>query len=679
MSVVAGTSRYERPGERAGGRGLRAVLLHPAALGVLCGLALAVGLTTWFSQQAHRELAEDAWNRNVIMQLSALADIAAALDEQDVEKAAATLGRMLPDLQSDAGQIKVIRLDGARLLASTDAADTGEAAAPRRLSRNEKWLFDLAQSARAAVETNASEGVFRRRHVEVERLGEVRVRVTLPWFSGERVAGIVLVERDRLLDARGPSVAGAGATVLAGWLLMAGAVALRRRRLGPADPASRNWGLLAIGILLVAVLGGGWGAAQISHARGLQGELTADLAEQFVTLERRVALLAGEYGVVVAPGEENRWDTDLYQRPRGVIAGDGTVREEVLAARSAALAADLRSAVLGNTIAGMLLVAYSALGYATRTRRSLQEHRYAYLYVMPAMLGMLVLVFFPFAYGIALSFTDQTLLNVSEPITAVFNGLANYVSILGNFDVVRSTAQGAVINYQNFYWTLFITICWTVSNVTVGVTLGMILALVLNTKGLRFTNTYRVLLVLPWAIPNYITALIWKGMFHQQFGVINQAVQIFGGSPVAWFDGVFPAFMTGLITNGWLSFPFMMVVILGGLQSISQDMYEAATIDGAGKWQQFWNITLPSLKPTIVPAVIISAVWTFNMFNVIYLVSGGEPAGANEILITRAYKIAFEEYRYGYAAAYSVVIFVVLLAYGVVQARVTRATEATTA
>ena len=105
-------------------------------------------------------------------------------------------------------------------------------------------------------------------------------------------------------------------------------------------------------------------------------------------------------------------------------------------------------------------------------------------------------------------------------------------------------------------------------------------------------------------------------------------------------------------------------------------MYEAATVEGASRWQQFWRITLPLLKPTLIPAVILSVVWTFNMFNIIYLVSGGEPAGANEILVTKAYKIAFEEYRYGYAAAYSVVIFMILLVYGVFQTRVTRATEA---
>jgi arabinogalactan oligomer/maltooligosaccharide transport system permease protein len=336
----------------------------------------------------------------------------------------------------------------------------------------------------------------------------------------------------------------------------------------------------------------------------------------------------------------------------------------------------VRKALWGNFVLGAVILAFFALGAARRLRETLSEYRYAYLYVTPAMLGMLVLVFFPFIYGITLSFTGQTIFNTNQPLTELFVGLQNYRDILGDFDVVRQTAEGWSINYQNFYWTLFITICWTVTNVALGVTLGMILALALNTPGLKGKAIYRVLLILPWAIPNYITALIWKALFHQQFGAINQAIQMFGGEPVAWFDGVFSSFMTGLATNGWLSFPFMMVVILGGLQSISADMYEAATVEGATRAQQFWRITLPLLKPTLVPAIILSVVWTFNMFNVIYLVSGGEPAGANEILITKAYKIAFEEYRYAYSAAYSTVIFLILLVYGVFQTRMTRATEA---
>jgi len=157
--------------------------------------------------------------------------------------------------------------------------------------------------------------------------------------------------------------------------------------------------------------------------------------------------------------------------------------------------------------------------------------------------------------------------------------------------------------------------------------------------------------------------------------VVNQLRAIVGLEPIAWFERPLTSFATVLATNGWLSFPFMMVVSLGALQSIPADLYEAARVDGASRWQQFRAITLPSLRPALVPAVILSVVWTFNMFNIPYLVSGGEPGGATEILVTQAYKFAFERYRYGYAAAYATIIFAILFVYGVFQNRVTRATE----
>ena len=203
----------------------------------------------------------------------------------------------------------------------------------------------------------------------------------------------------------------------------------------------------------------------------------------------------------------------------------------------------------------------------------------------------------------------------------------------------------------------------------------LFLALILNSKGLVLKPIYRVLLILPWAVPNYITALIWKGMFHQQLGVVNQIVQMIGAQPVAWFDAPLTSFLAIWATNGWLSWPFMMVISLGALQSIPGDLYEAAEVDGASRWQQFYSITLPSLKPALVPAVILSVIWTFNMFNIPYLTSGGEPAHATEILITGAYKIAFQKYQYGYAAAYAVIIFLILLVYGTWQNKVTKATE----
>jgi arabinogalactan oligomer/maltooligosaccharide transport system permease protein len=371
----------------------------------------------------------------------------------------------------------------------------------------------------------------------------------------------------------------------------------------------------------------------------------------------------------------NLWDTDHYQRPRGLLATDGSISAERQLAQISSLGSFIKPILWVIDLFGGMLLLLFIYGYAARAYAAIKQHSDAYLYVAPAMIGMLVLVFFPFAYGITLAFTDTTLFNESLPFQERLIGLDNFKAILGDFNLYESTADGVSWNYQNFYWTLFVTIVWTVSNVFLGVTIGFLLAMALNTDGLRGKAIYRVLLILPWAIPNYITALVWRGMFHPQFGVINQVLQMFGLESVNWFDGVFSSFITGLATNAWLSFPFMMVVILGALQSIPKDMYEAAEVEGANRWQRLRYITLPLLKPTLIPAIVLSVVWTFNMFNIIFLVSGGEPAGANEILVTKAYKLAFENYQYAYAAAYSTVIFMILLVYGVFQTRASKATE----
>jgi len=371
----------------------------------------------------------------------------------------------------------------------------------------------------------------------------------------------------------------------------------------------------------------------------------------------------------------NLWDTDHYQRPLGLIGADGSLSTANLAAYFGKRSSFLQRILWAANLLGAAVLLFFLYGFAARTYAALKEHADAYTYVAPAMVGMIVLVFFPFLYGITLSFTDTTLFNEFLPFQDRLIGWANFKAILGDFNLYENTANGIIWNYQNFYWTLLVTIAWTLSNVTIGVSIGFLLAMALNTEGLRGKAIYRVILILPWAIPNYITALVWRGMFHPQFGVINQVLQMFGMQPVAWFDGVFSSFLTGVATNGWLSFPFMMVVILGALQSIPRDMYEAAEVEGADRWQRLKFITLPLLRPTLIPAIVLSVVWTFNMFNIIFLVSGGEPGGANEILITKAYKIAFENYQYAYAAAYSTVIFMILLVYGIFQTRVTKATE----
>ena len=289
-------------------------------------------------------------------------------------------------------------------------------------------------------------------------------------------------------------------------------------------------------------------------------------------------------------------------------------------------------------------------------------HRRAYAYVAPALVGLSLLVVLPFLFGVALAFTSE----VDGQTT--FVGLDHFIHIL-------SSTGRRLKEPLSFYFTAAVTIAWTGLNVALHLAIGLALALVLSDPLLRFRGLYRVILIVPWAVPSYITALVWKGMFNQQYGLINHLLLKLGLEPVAWFSGFFTAFVANVTTNTWLGFPFMMVTALGALQSIPKDLYEAARIDGASAWQQFRHVTLPLLRPALVPAVLLGTVWTFNMFNVIYLVSGGAPNHATDILVTEAYRWAFEQDRYGYAAAYSVLIFLFLLVWGLFAQRLTRADE----
>ncbi|MCO4747310.1 MAG: extracellular solute-binding protein, partial [Proteobacteria bacterium] len=285
-------------------------------------------------------------------------------------------------------------------------------------------------------------------------------------------------------------------------------------------------------------------------------------------------------------------------------------------------------------------------------REAIKEHRGDYLWVAPAGIAMFLLVALPFITGAAVSLFAHT----SGEWT--FVGLRHFVDILLSRDWPLTSPL-------SFAYTLVVTVLWTVTNVTMHVGIGVALALVLREPWIRLRWMWRALLIIPWAIPNYITALIWKTMFHVQYGAINALLTAVSGAndpvEIEWFGQFSTAFCANLITNTWLGFPFMMVVTLGALQSIPRDLEEAATVDGASYWFRFRHVIWPLLQPALMPAIIIGSVWTFNMFNVIYLVSAGEPDGSSEILISEAYRWAFSRSnRYGYAAAYAVIIFGVL-------------------
>jgi arabinogalactan oligomer/maltooligosaccharide transport system permease protein len=295
-----------------------------------------------------------------------------------------------------------------------------------------------------------------------------------------------------------------------------------------------------------------------------------------------------------------------------------------------------------------------------RLARGLVANRTALGFLAPAAVAMGVLVAAPFLIGLVLGFYDH------HHGTWTFVGLSNFTEIL-------SGGGRPLDDPLNFWFILGVTVLWTVANIVMHVTIGVSLALVLSRKWLVGKGVWRMLFILPWAVPNYITALIWKGMFQGEYGAINSLLHAVGLSDVSWFSSWATAFSANVITNTWLGFPFMMVVALGALESIPAELYEAASVDGASKWQRFRHITLPHLRPALGPAIALGSIWTFNMFNVIFLVSGGAPGGSTNILVTDAYRWAFERgERYGMAAAYATIIFLILLLWTVFGTRIVR-------
>ena len=579
-----------------------------------------------------------------------------------VRRAVAAFAKAHPEVKA----VRVVGFEGIRLEASTNPEDK----APRRLEREEKPLYDLGQKLRAAVAGNREglEGAARAEEVAVERLPGGLLRLSAPVERAGDVTGMVQMDTDpaevRAVFPWLPALLAWLAPVVL-FVLLSFVLGERRALLAAAAV------VLLLGTLLALRA---WSRRELEAERRTTAKTIAGAVKQ--EGERAGALLA-ELGLPADPPlAPELWDANLYREPRGLIRTGGVVDEGRLGELVGADAGRLTRSVVVLALIALALLAFIGWGWAARTGAALVRYRFAYAYTLPAMLGMIFLAIFPFFYSVVLSFTNSNIYNTDQSVFETWIGLDNFIDILGDFSVVHRTAEGLVWDYQNFYWTLGFTLVWTVTNVLLGVTLGLLLALALNTKGLALRAVYRVILILPWALPTYITALVFKGMFHKQFGVINQIFQIFGADPIAWFDRPLTSFLAVLTTNGWLSFSFMMVVSLGALQSIPADLYEAARVDGATRWQQFKAITLPSLRPALVPAIILSVIWTFNQFIVIFLVSAGEPGRATEILVTQSYKIAFEQYRYGYAAAYAMVIFVILLAYGTWQNRVTKATEA---
>ncbi|MRG59585.1 ABC transporter permease subunit [Agromyces sp. CFH 90414] len=233
---------------------------------------------------------------------------------------------------------------------------------------------------------------------------------------------------------------------------------------------------------------------------------------------------------------------------------------------------------------------------------------------------------------------------------------------------------------------LYVTL-WTFAFALISVAstffLGLFLAIVFNDMRMRGRKAYRVLMILPYAIPSFLSALVWAGMMNQSFGFINQV--LLGGASVPWLTDPFLAKISILIVNLWLGFPYMFLVCMGALQSIPDDIQEAAKVDGAKPWAIFRLIKLPLLLVSVAPLLIASFAFNFNNFNTIYMLTDGGPRDSNapipvgftDILITMVYKVAFtgQTRDYGLASAYSIIIFIVVAVISIIAFRRTKSLE----
>jgi arabinogalactan oligomer / maltooligosaccharide transport system permease protein len=278
-----------------------------------------------------------------------------------------------------------------------------------------------------------------------------------------------------------------------------------------------------------------------------------------------------------------------------------------------------------------------------------RQSKRAYLYAAPSVLRIGIIVVFPILYT---GYISTTNMNTYHWFDYTFIGFSNYIKALFVLD-------------SGFLDSMFLTIIWTVVNIVLQIIIAFLFASLLNTKGLKLKNLYKTILMFPWAMPGYVSILLWKtGMFNSKFGLLNQWLAKLGVDPVPWLRGDITAFLSCTAVNLWLALPFMIMIMDGALQSVDQSYYESAELDGAGNIKKAVYITIPVIRRVVAPAVIITIFTTFKQFDIIYLLTqqAGAKTGADiHTVITYAHENAFVTNNYGYSSAISVIIFIILI------------------
>ena len=279
------------------------------------------------------------------------------------------------------------------------------------------------------------------------------------------------------------------------------------------------------------------------------------------------------------------------------------------------------------------------------------EARLAYMLILPTLIFLAAFMFYPIVYVFVMSlFRTNKLSDLTR-----FVGLANFIDRFHN---------------KEFWWACLRSLIWTAIGVSVKFLLGMTIAVLLNVQ-YRGRKAARLAFIIPWASSVPISALLWKWVYHPGFGLLNYSLKASGlwANPPGWLGAPYTAFGASMWVDIWIGIPFFALVFLAGMQAVPHELYESAHIDGAGAVRSFFSITLAGLRELILISTLLSAIWTFNDFNVIYILTRAGPANTTNILITSVYIDAFVNRRFDWAAVQSVVTFFVLTLVSVVYAR----------
>lgn len=277
---------------------------------------------------------------------------------------------------------------------------------------------------------------------------------------------------------------------------------------------------------------------------------------------------------------------------------------------------------------------------AAASKKHDRYQRKGYRFISPAVVMMVALIIYPMLYGVYLSFYNTNLVNKWK-----FVGLKYYIQ---------------AFTQSEFYNSVFLTFLFMILVVAGHFFFGFILASMLNKKFAGRT-IFRVIFMLPWLFPETVIALLFTWIMNPMYGILNSILKSLGiiSSNISWLGTAELAFPAVVAVCIWKGYPLVMTMLLSGMQAISSDLYEAAMIDGATKWKQFIHVTIPGLRPVLITTVILDSVWWFKQYTLVYTMTGGGPGTATNLISLNIYGTAFNDLRFGKAAAWGIIVFVI--------------------